>query len=426
MKNKILFLSFLFFALYVFGLGSIGVPSSPDELGYASKGVRFAEPQFDFLAGSASFSPLFLSITYGIFYVFGLEVFAAKYLVPLISLFTFLVFYLLVRKSLSKDVALLASVLFLFSGKIAFFGASFLTEIPTLFILLVATLFSLRGNWFLAGLFAGLIPFFRLGFIIIGPAFIFILASVEWIRYKNKKPVIRVVMAFFVAAILLFSIYGNVIEKSFQTLSYLDSVAEEAVAGCARAGFFADDLTYSLYYLFFLPYIFTIPGFIFVFLGSKRIFNQAKKNKLIFSAVLFIILDILFFSFTPCRVIRYLFPTVPFGIILFSQVIYGFKGKLGKNAFYAVIALVLIFGLMYNTYVSSPENTAYHHYAYASIGGSDHVSCNELFLQNRLEQTNICDLDMKQVDPRARYYLVKSGEQCIDKSLVSCRKIKLS
>jgi 4-amino-4-deoxy-L-arabinose transferase-like glycosyltransferase len=239
------------------------------------------------------------------FFKFG-EEFAARLLSPIVSSLTVIAFYFLGKNSFDKKIGEYAALFFLFNPAAILLGTRLLTESLALLFFTLAVFFlfgSAKKKWMIVPFiaFAALAGLTRypllLHSVVIFVVFIFLARKLEIIRNKFFF------LGIFVGILIMLPWFVF----NFQTYTNIFGGALHQAS--SDAGFI-----FSQAVLYF-PYLFIVLGplFPFTFIGIK---HQFDKKQIVLPGLFFVFFFTQFFILGKVAEERYLFPILPFAILL--------------------------------------------------------------------------------------------------------------
>ena len=271
--------------------------------------------------------PLFNWLLLSFFKMFGsYDAWVVRIPSLLALLLTGLLHYFFVKKYLSKEVALLSSLLFLTSGDIFFYGTQLSGEIDLFFTLLVYTqvilIFHFTERKDYLTLFITTYTLAALGVLTKGlPSIVFqCITLVAWLAYKRD---LRMLFHWkHLAGIICFALittsYFWAYARQADVIPYLINLVKESSQRSAIESSFISLLLSALAYplnviKFLLPWSFFV-GYLF----SGKTWPSIKGNDFLVFCTLFILANIPLYWFTADPKSRYIYMFFPFILVLLT------------------------------------------------------------------------------------------------------------
>lgn len=298
--------------------------------------------------------PILLPVILGFFWKIGLPVvLAGRLFVLFSSLGVIFLVYLIGKKAFNKETAIAASIFMSFS--IVFFIKNFLilTEITSIFFILLAVYLFLSGKRFLPGLFIGLSLLMKFpGIIFIAPLLLALVIYNFCYKKRDYKTIMSesalLISGFFIAIlpylILNQILYNNAI---FPLIESRVSIVKDVYCNVK----FFNPWHYYLKVIF-LENPLTLFSLFGLYISVKKNIN-IKKITLI--AVL--LASLLWFSQLHCRHYRYAMYIIPF-VVIFSG--YGIAWLLRKKR-KILLVLLILFMVIYTPVLVFKHNHYYPH-----------------------------------------------------------------
>ena len=302
-------------------------------------GVYIGMGKYIFSLGSAGLwehlRPVLWPIVLGIGWKAGADVILfGRIMTFLLSIASIFVFYLITSKIFSKKAAAIASAMFAFSTIFFYMGFHLYTEIPTVFLVLLASYFFIEGRHYIAG------TLFGLAFLAKFPAPLFFICALAILIYKREIRKSAYLVLGFATPVIPFLIANQVFYGNFLLPMIAGSRVINEVVGC-------NVLRYRPFYHYFYLILFDNPLNLFSLFGIFLFFRGCKKNfrknKMMVYPFLCIVLPLAYFMQMHCRDYRYLMVFLPF-IIMFSA--YGISSMIRKRKYFApAVFLILLLSL---------------------------------------------------------------------------------
>ncbi|MFH1331831.1 MAG: glycosyltransferase family 39 protein [archaeon] len=316
---------YLGFGKYIYSFGNVGLFES----------IR--PPGLPFLLGALwSFGVDYIALSDVLELVFSL---GCIYLVYRISRFYF-----------SEGISFAAALIFAITP--VFFSNSLriMTEIPSLFFVLLATYFFFKKDYWLVGLFVGVSFLFKYPYALSLVVFLAAL-FLNYLRDRNLHEFLskslKVVLFFLLAALPVFLVnhffYGDVLAPLIEASSH--------------GGNLLYHVENPLLNLFFFPYYLFIDNFFFVF-SLLSLPYLIKSRKYLF--LLFIIIPLVYFTLIVNKQLRFAIIFLPFLSILSSYSLFSVYRSLKSYYRFVFLFLMLMMGFFvlfsdFNVYESFPD-----------------------------------------------------------------------
>jgi len=276
--------------------------------------------------------PILLPLFLGLIWKIGLNpVLFGKIFSLLSSIGCILLTYLIAKKIFNKNIALISSLFLAFSYTFIFFSIKILSEIPSLFFILLSIYFFINKKFFLTGLFAGIA--FLTRFLEIFVFFVIFALFFIYFRKENRfvQKFFRMLIGFLIILtpylILNYILYKNLFYPFILQLF----------------------LTKNTGFMYHQPILFYFASlfrenilFVFAIIGLILIFKKPEYRKLVILSSFLIFF--LFFSFISHKETRFMLLFLPYLCIIASYGIFTIlKTKNKKLSFYSIILILLIF-----------------------------------------------------------------------------------
>ena len=289
--------------------------------------------------------PLIFPLILGIGWKLGYDdVYFGRFISIVFAILVLLITYKLGAKLFTKKVGLLAAFFTMFSYTFLFFAPNILTEIPSLFFVLLAFYFFFDKRFFLMGLFSGIAVMTRLFqvFALIGLYFVF------FIYYFNKRGFSKKLFyVFFGASILIvpyfmlnYFLYNNVL-LPFETQSHLTKTTGWMIY--KEFGFYFSGLVrenFALLFLLAIPFVF-------------------KRNFRYYAIALTPAIYIIIFSFVKHKEMRFMLIILPFLYLLLSHCLIEIYRKIRYKRT-ALAFFIIVVSLWIITTFNAFSNIAYY------------------------------------------------------------------
>jgi len=301
--------------------------------------------------------PLFLSVLLGLIWLINLNVFIfGKILLSILSIGSIILIYLLAKNTFDKKTGYLAVILLSLTPIFIYYSNILTSNIPSVFIGLLAMYYLYEKKYELSGLLVGIafLTRFTSGILLVaGIGAIFIAAYYSKKIKTGIKKICKFLLGFLISVLPYLILNGILYTKNqgsiLKAIIWPFVWASQTVTE-GTPWLFPDN---KLFYILGLGI--EIPASIFIIFGIAYFFKYKKyKSEIATFMLLSGLLLLIYYSTIDHNLIRFI---LDFSIFLIPIIAYGIletysliKSKLGKCAFSILVVIIIMFSLIVSSF----------------------------------------------------------------------------